>query len=166
MHFLIAVEARKCGCHLWSTFMSLKCRPECFEIESKGGAGMSSKSEYVPGVCNIGFPEIKMRKTTGWLALGFTIIPGIALYFLPVPAGWRLLLFIPATISAIGFLQAYMHFCVAYGWMGVFNLGSKIGRKETVEQAEFRRKDRQKALRIIFYSILSGIIVAGTAYNV
>jgi hypothetical protein len=43
---------------------------------------------------------------------------------------------------------------------GVFNFGSELGKTETVEQAEFRRKDQRKALLISLYSALIGIAAA------
>jgi hypothetical protein len=125
---------------------------------------MSSKSEYIPGVCNIGPAEIRKRKQAGWIGLAATILLWGAFIVFRVPAPWRLLLFFPATMSAVGFLQAAMHFCAAFGILGVFNFGLMVGKTDTVEQAEFRRKDRQKALLIILYSILVGLAAAVAGY--
>ena len=77
-----------------------------------------------------------------------------------VGAPWRLFLFLPATVGATGFLQAAFHFCAAFGFSGVFNFTADVGKTDTVEQAAFRRKDRAKALQIVSYSILIGIVVA------
>ncbi len=125
---------------------------------------MSSNSEYVPGICNIGPAEIRMRRLSGWIALVFTILLWGAFFLFRVPAPWRLLLFIPATGSAVGFLQAAMHFCANFGMRGVFNFGPQVGKTDTVEQAEFRRQDRRKALQILLYSSLVGIAVAAAGY--
>lgn len=125
---------------------------------------MSTKSEYVPGVCNIGPAEIRSRWQAGWIGLVATILLWIAFFIFRVPATWRLLLFIPATIAAVGFLQAAMHFCAAFGMLGLFNFGPNVGKTETIEQAEFRRKDRQKALLIILYSTFIGIVTAIAGY--
>ena len=125
---------------------------------------MVQKSEYIPGVCNIGPAEIRARRMAGWMGLGATILLWILFFVFRVPAAWRLLLFFPATMSAVGFLQAAMHFCAAFGVMGVFNFGPNVGKTDTVEQAEFRRIDRQKALTILLYSGLIGIAVAAAGY--
>ena len=77
---------------------------------------------------------------------------------------WRLLLFFPASLAAVGFLQAAWHFCAKFGLNGVFNFGPNVGRTDTVEQAEFRRQDRRTALKIIALSALAGHIVAAVAY--
>jgi len=121
---------------------------------------MTEKMEYIPGVCNIGPAEIRMRRQSGWLGVGATILLWIVFWFLHVPAAWRLLLFFPAMLGAVGFLQAALHFCAAFGLGGVFNFGSEVGKTDTVEQAEYRRKDRQMALLIGLYSFLIGMAVA------
>ncbi len=46
---------------------------------------------------------------------------------------------------------------------GVFNFGL-VGRAETIEQAQFRRKDRNKARLIGLYSVLIGIAAAVLAF--
>jgi len=121
---------------------------------------MATKQEYIPGICNIGPAEINKRRQSGWLGLGATILLWIVFWFFRVPAIWRLLLFFPAALSAIGFLQAVLHFCAGFGMLGVFNFGSEVGKTETVEQAEFRHKDQRKALQIILYSVTIGIAIA------
>ena len=120
----------------------------------------TTKNEYIPGVCNIGPAEIKRRRQAGLFGLGATIILWVTFGLLHVSAPWRLLLFFPATISASGFLQAAMHFCAGFGRLGFFNFGPEVGKTENVVQAEFRKKDRQKAGLIGFYAMLIGIVVA------
>ena len=121
---------------------------------------MAARAEYVPGVCNIGPAEIKRRRQGGWVGLAVTVVAWAAFFIFRVPAPWRLLLFFPAMIGATGFFQAALHFCAGFGIRGVFNFGSEVGKTETIEQVEFRRKDRQKARLIGLYSALVGIAIA------
>ena len=121
---------------------------------------MTTKTDYIPGVCNIGPAEIKKRQQAGWLGVASTIVLWGALYVLQAPAAWRLLLFFPAMLGAMGFLQAALHFCAGFGMLGVFNFGHEAGKTETIEQAEFKRKDRQKAIQIGVYATLIGIATA------
>ena len=121
---------------------------------------MATKQEYIPGICNIGPAEIKRRRQSGWLGLGATILLWAAFLVFHVPAPWRLFLFFPAAMSATGFLQAALHFCAGFGARGVFNFGSEVGKTETVEQVEFRRKDQRKARLILLYSVMIGIVIA------
>jgi hypothetical protein len=120
--------------------------------------------KYIPGVCNIGPAEINRRKRGGWVGVGVTILLWLAFWALRVPAAWRLTLFFPAFLSAEGFLQAALHFCAGFGMRGVFNFGAEVGKTETVEQAEFRRKDLRKARLISLYSALIGIAIAMLGY--
>jgi hypothetical protein len=120
--------------------------------------------KYIPGVCNIGPAEIKRRMRGGWFELGVTILLWLAFLVFHVPAGWRLTLFFPAFLSAEGFLQAAFHFCAGFGTRGLFNFGTEVGKTETVQQAEFRRKDKNKALLISLYSALIGIAVAALGF--
>jgi hypothetical protein len=121
---------------------------------------MTAKAEYVPGVCNIGPAEIRRRRKGGWVGAGATILLWAAFFIFRVPAPWRLTLFLPAMLGATGFLQAAFHFCAGFGMRGVYNFGPEVGKTETVDQAEFRLKDRRKSLLIFLYSVLIGIATA------
>jgi hypothetical protein len=119
---------------------------------------------YIPGVCNIGPAEISMRKRVGWIGLVVTLLIWAALVFFGVNHYWLLLLVLPASMSATGFLQGYLHFCAGFGMRGLFNFGSEVGKTETVQQQEFRAKDKKRAQQIFVYSILIGVIVALIAF--
>lgn len=125
---------------------------------------MEAKNTYIPGVCNIGHTEINRRKRSGWIGFVVTVALWGSFIILNTPPAWRLLLFIPATMTAAGFLQAYMHFCAAFGMKGIYNIVKPAGQTETVGQKEMRAKDRSKALQIIFYSVLIGLATAAVAY--
>ncbi len=115
---------------------------------------------YIPGVCNIGPAEIKLRKVTGIVGLYITVILFAIFMIVGVTGPVRLLLFIPAVIGASGYLQAKFHFCVRFGTMGLFNMGTSLGKEESVEQASYRRKDQRKALMIAGLSGAIGAVVA------
>jgi hypothetical protein len=125
---------------------------------------MAAHAEYVPGVCNIGPAEIRRRRQSGWLGLGATVLLWAVFFIFRVPAPWRVLLFFPAMIGATGFFQAALHFCAGFGMRGVFNFGADVGKTETIEQVEFRRKDRRKARMISLYAALVGIAFAAAGY--
>ena len=125
---------------------------------------MQTENRYIPGVCNIGKSETNRRKQAGWFGLILTVLLLGMFVFLNAPRLWRLIIFIPATMAAIGFLQARMHFCAYFGMLGVFNFSPEVGKTDTVEQAEFRAMDRRKAWRIIIYSVIIGVIVAVAVY--
>jgi len=116
-------------------------------------------AQYIPGVCNIGPAEIRLRKRLGWWGLLITIIVWVLLLWLQLAVAWRVIIFLPVFFSANGFLQGFMHFCAGFGMRGVFNFGPAVGKTDTVSQAEFRKKDRRKAQQIFFYAALIGIEV-------
>lgn len=118
-----------------------------------------STNTYIPGVCNIGPAEIRYRRSAGILGLVATITFLSIFLLFNIPPVWRLILFIPATGMAVGFLQAQLHFCVRFGMSGLFNFGNDMTKRESVEQAEFRKKDQQKAISIIVISAIFGLIV-------
>jgi hypothetical protein len=115
---------------------------------------------YIPGVCNIGPAEIAMRKRVGWGGLVVTALVWFGLAYFDVNHYWLLLLVIPASMAATGFLQGYLHFCAGFGMRGLFNFGSEVGKTETVQQQEFRAKDKKRAQQIFIYSIFIGIVFA------
>ena len=125
-----------------------------------------NNTQYIPGVCNIGPAEIRLRQRAGWIGITLTAVLWSLMAYLGAGALWRLLLFFPSALSAVGFIQARMHFCAAFGMRGLFNFGSEVGRTDSALQAEFRAEDRKKALQIIVYSVLAGLIVASIAYFV
>ncbi len=122
------------------------------------------QDQYIPGACNIGKSEIEKRKQAGWIGLIAVIILYALFAYFGVVRIWRLIIFIPATAAAIGFLQARMHFCAYFGMAGVFNFSPETGKTDTIEQAEFRAADRRKAWKIIIYSIFIGAVAAAVVY--
>jgi len=121
-------------------------------------------AEYIPGVCNIGRAEIALRRRIGWLGLALTIALWALIEFLPLSPPWCLLLFLTASVGSVGFIQAGMHFCAGFGLRSVLNFGPEVGKTDTVQQAEFRARDRRTAVRIFAYSALSGLLVTAAAW--
>ncbi|OGU80592.1 MAG: hypothetical protein A2499_03765 [Stygiobacter sp. RIFOXYC12_FULL_38_8] len=115
-----------------------------------------STNNYIPGVCNIGKDEINKRKRAGIVGLILTVLTHSLFVYFEVSKGVRFLTFIPAVISAIGFLQARMRFCAYYGLAEMFNYDS-LGKSNKVNNNEFVRKDKKRARQIIYYSVLIGI---------
>jgi len=122
-----------------------------------------ASNEYIPGVCNIGPAERRMRRRSGFLGLIVTLVVLIILLATDVHWAWRLFLVIPATVAATGFLQDRFHFCVGFGMKGIFNVINSAGVVDNVELEEFRQADRRKAIKILFYSLAIGLIVTALA---
>ena len=124
----------------------------------------SSQMGYIPGVCNIGPAEIILRKRAGWVFAAATLLAAWALHHFHARPDTALVIFFPATISSVGFLQAYLHFCVKFGMQGLFNVSASELRTESVDQTEWRKKDKRKAQMIIVGSFLIGILLTIGVY--
>jgi hypothetical protein len=113
---------------------------------------------YQSGVCNIGPAEIAYRRRWGDLGLVVTLVLFAALIWAGAPHWTRLLLALPAAGSAVGYLQAYLRFCAAFGAAGVFNFGQRLDVTRITDPVALRR-DRLRAFRIFGASALIGLAV-------
>jgi len=111
-------------------------------------------AHYIPGVCNIGRDEIRIRALTGLAGLFITAILLIILIIVRVPPMIRIIVSIPAFISALGFLQAYFHFCAYFGLRSLFNFERAGTTPEEIWDDDMRRVDRRRAWMIIGYAAL------------
>lgn len=103
---------------------------------------------YIAGVCNLGKDEIQKRYRMGWTGLAVLVILVLIIQFLQPGRGFRLLIIIPLYYTLSGFIQARHRFCFVYGYLGVYSLLA-LRDVHRVADAEDRRKDRVKALRIV-----------------
>jgi hypothetical protein len=116
-------------------------------------------ADYQAGVCNIGPAEILRRRMTGHVGLVTTVAALAFLVLIGAPAISRLVIAIPAAVSASGYLQARLRFCANYGWRGIFNTG-EIGDDGQVVDPAARAADRRMAMRIGLGSAAIGLTVA------
>lgn len=114
---------------------------------------------YVPGQCNIGKDEVTLRRRIGWAGLGASATLFILLVATRVPIWWELVIFVPATLAASGFLEAHFRFCAFFARRGVFNFGS-LGEARSIADPQARAMDRRQGDRIITYSLLIGAAAA------
>jgi hypothetical protein len=115
--------------------------------------------DYQAGVCNIGPAEIARRRRAGHIGLITTVALLAILVVVGAPPIARLLLAIPAAVSASGYLQAYLKFCAGFGAKGVYNFG-ELGTTDRIADAAARARDRAKASRISLASFAVGALVA------
>jgi hypothetical protein len=116
------------------------------------------ETAYRPGACNIGSAEIARRRRSAiFLSLAAFVVTG-ALVASDVPPLGRILVFPFAAAAAVNWLQVLRRFCVAFGVLGVRNLGA-LGAAERVAEPAARSVDRRTALRMIVEGSLYGLIV-------
>lgn len=104
---------------------------------------------YIPGSCNLGKSEIRRRQFVALLGLFLSISTLVGLLSSDAPSSARWAMFVPLMVFSIGFIQSRRKFCLAYGFMGTFNLG-KLGDLSRVQSPEDRKADRRTALSILF----------------
>jgi hypothetical protein len=109
--------------------------------------GAGAGRGYVPGVCNIGPAEIARRRRAGHVGALLTVGLLAVLLTVDAPPIVRLVVAIPASVTAISYLQAWLRFCAGFGSVGIFNFGD-LGQTETVAGEEDRARDRSRATRI------------------
>lgn len=119
--------------------------------------------QYIPGSCNIGKEEIKRRQRVALFGALLTIVGAIWVINKNETNSARLWLFIPAMIFSIGWIQSRKKFCLAYGFMGVFNFG-KAGAAQKVRSKEERSADRATAFSILSQGIVLALAITGLIY--
>ncbi len=107
-----------------------------------------SEANYQPGVCNIGGAEVARRKQVSLLGGILYLVSAVALVSLELSQTMRALVFIPALIFAIGYIQSRKKFCLAFGLMGTFNFGG-LGEMSKVASPEALAIDRKVAISIL-----------------
>lgn len=122
------------------------------------------KEKYIPGVCNIGPQERRMRKVGGWAGLGLFLALFAILYFTHAPYWSRFFLFLPAIVASTGWVQYTNHFCMNFGMRGLMNMDKAVWQTENVIEAEYRKKDRQRSLKLIGLSVLISLAATALAY--
>jgi len=75
------------------------------------------------------------------------------------PSLARLLVIIPATVSASGYLQARLKFCAGLGSRGLFNFGP-LGSATSVTDPEALERDRRRSREIGIMAFAIGTVVA------
>jgi hypothetical protein len=114
---------------------------------------------YRPGVCNIGPAEIRRRRWTGHVGLVAALVLLAVLIAIDAAPISRLIVGVPAMISASGYLQAWLKFCAGFAQIGVYNFGAR-GDTQKVVDPEAHRRDLAMGRKI---GIAAGLIGAGVA---
>ncbi len=121
-----------------------------------------STSAYVPGVCNINYAEIKRRRNAGYFGLILFVVVAAILFVVDANRWFKLILFLPAFIAAIGFLQAKNKFCVGYAASGLQNATEGNTEAQAVEAAA-RAIDKARARRINLQAAAIALVVTAVS---
>lgn len=111
---------------------------------------------YEAGVCNIGPAEIARRRRAG--DVGLLAAAGLLAGLVAggAPRSLRLVVAVPAMVSASGYLQARLRFCAGFGSRGIYNFGEP-GAAVGVSDEAARARDRARATQIGLASLAIGV---------
>lgn len=109
-------------------------------------------TDYQPGVCNIGGPEVARRKQVAQIGAIAFLAFALFAFYTDLNLATSSLAFIPASIASIGYVQSRKKFCLAFGLMGTFNF-AELGKISKVATPEAIAADRALALKIIAQSL-------------
>ncbi len=118
-----------------------------------------AQQTYIPGVCNINSQEAARRRRAGYFDLGLFFIFATSLVVTDADWPMRLLLFIPAFIASIAFLQADQKFCVAYAGAGKQNASEGSTKPQPVVEESARKQDALKARKIYLQAFVISAVV-------
>lgn len=121
------------------------------------------EDNYIPGTCNIGNEQLQKRKQFALKCISVTLLCILFLQVFHLDKSWRLPMFIPFTLSAIGIQQVYYKFCYLFGLKGYYGFG-EVGKAKSVEEEEYRKRDRAKARKMIISSVLIGLLLTAVYY--
>ena len=107
---------------------------------------------YIPGTCNLGKAEVRSRQFVALVGLIMSITTFIGLVGVSASRSARWTIFAPLMVFAVGFIQSRKKFCLAFGFMGTFNLG-KLGQLSRVADPEHRKADRRTALSLLLQAL-------------
>lgn len=104
-----------------------------------------ASSSYVPGVCNINRAEIAYRRKAGYVGLAIFLVAAAILLLASINRLVRLILFVPAFIAVIGFLQARNKFCVSYAASKQQNADENTPGPKAVADTASQDLDKRRA---------------------
>ncbi len=117
-------------------------------------------AEYRAGVCNIGRKQRRKRYRAGVLTLGIALAYSAWVLVTTRPDAYFAGVFLLFFGGLLGYLQARLEFCVAFGTLARYDFSGGGGEEGTVDEAELRRKDRLRALELTAYA--AGLAAAFT----
>jgi hypothetical protein len=117
----------------------------------------------VPEACdmNLGPRQRKRRLYGGYLGVGVTLVVALLLWALHAPRAWRLVLFVPAALAAIGFIQYRAKTCVHLAVRGLRNLDEG---DEKITDFTVRLALRRRGERMVLLGGAVAAVVTAVAY--
>jgi predicted nucleic acid-binding Zn ribbon protein len=123
----------------------------------------TADTSYVPGVCNINREEISKRRNIGHVGLAVLVTLLVVLLLVSVSRYYRIILFLPAMLSASGYLQARNHFCVGYAGAGQQNATPGSDKASEITDAKSKSADKARARNMNLQTMLIAAVITVVA---
>ena len=124
-----------------------------------------STQTYIPGVCNINREEIAFRRKWRNIGVIVTVLLAAILFVLSANRWLRILIFLPAFVAAINYLQTKNRFCVSYAASGLQNASEGSTKADKVA-ADAHQLDQAKARKMNMQAGVAALIVTAAALAV
>ena len=115
-------------------------------------------SDYIAGACNIGNDEIKRRRQGALFGAILFAVTTLLFVLTNAPTSTRLITFVPALLFTVGLIQSRKRFCVAYGFLGVFNF-EKLGGTKKITINQDLKADRKYAVKLLLQSVIAAVVL-------
>lgn len=125
-----------------------------------------SETYYTPGVCNINPEEVRNRKQAFYIGSAAAVSLLGILLILDVSAVVGLLIFLPAWVAAIGYVQSKYKFCVGFAGAGKYSSGSKLGQIANVDKKRNYLADKFRAKQLNRQAQIYGALAALAAITI
>lgn len=116
------------------------------------------ENQYIPGVCNIGTAEKKVRLKAAYVGTFLTFIIVAAAFIFSTEKTYRIFSTPFFFFAILNYLQSRHSFCVKFGVFKEYNFGPKIGVTAAIVDKESIKKDKQKSIKIIIQSIILTVL--------
>ncbi|MFZ7115302.1 MAG: hypothetical protein ACO1G9_08005 [Bacteroidota bacterium] len=116
-----------------------------------------SGMNYIPGRCNIGPQELKVRRKFLMFFLPATLLISVAIFFFPESKMIWTFLLLTSFSSIVLIRETVTKFCVLFGFFSLYNF-KQLGNLDHVIHFQDKHQDRGRVLRILVASLLFAFI--------
>lgn len=125
----------------------------------------SPETDYRPGICNIGIPEIRVRKIfLNVFLVVSTLLTLTAVYWCNSVLLWFMLLFSSFSTIVLA-LEIHYRFCIIFGFFNLHNF-KQLGHLQEVDRPEHAKADRQKVKRIMIQALALALFYSSSVHFV
>ncbi len=105
---------------------------------------------------------LKKREKLGWYALGATALLGIILVATEAPEILKAILFVPAFIGGLAFLQSWFRFIIPTQYQELYAL---VKFEKNQKLSDSKQKLQSQARLLVFCSVIIALLITASAFS-